>query len=197
MARVRLEGVTKRFGSVTAMDDVTLDIADGEFFAILGPPGAGKTTTLRTILGLEKPDAGRVLLDDEDVTEVWPGDRDIAIVFQNLALYPDKTVYDNLAFPLKQRKLPKAEIDERVQRAANVLKSSRCSSASPRSSRAASASASRSAAPSCATRACYLFDEPLSALDALLRLEMRGELSTSSATSTARWSTSRTTRSRP
>ena len=92
------------------MDEVRLDIADGEFFAILGPPGAGKTTTLRTILGLEKPDAGRVFLDDEDVTEMWPGDRDIAIVFQNLALYPDKTVFGNLAFPLKQRKLPKAEI---------------------------------------------------------------------------------------
>ena len=118
MARVQLDGVSKRFGTVTAMDDVTLDIADGEFFAILGPPGAGKTTTLRAILGLEKPDAGRILLDGEDVTDVWPGDRDIAIVFQNLALYPDKCVFGNLAFPLKQRKTPKAEIKERVQRAA-------------------------------------------------------------------------------
>ena len=176
MARVRLEGVSKRFGTVTAMDDVTLDIADGEFFAILGPPGAGKTTTLRAILGLEKPDSGRVLLDDEDVTDVWPGDRDIAIVFQNLALYPDKTVFGNLAFPLKQRKLPKSEIAERVQRAAKVLKIEPLLDRKP--AKLSGGERQRVAIGRAIVRdpRAYLFDEPLSALDALLRLEMRSEL---------------------
>jgi multiple sugar transport system ATP-binding protein len=176
MARVRLEGVSKRFGNVTAMDDVTLDIADGEFFAILGPPGAGKTTTLRAILGLEKLDAGRVLLDDEDVTEVWPGDRDIAIVFQNLALYPDKTVFGNLAFPLKNRKLPKAEIQERVQRAAKVLKIEALLDRKP--AKLSGGERQRVAIGRAIVRdpRAYLLDEPLSALDALLRLEMRSEL---------------------
>jgi multiple sugar transport system ATP-binding protein len=176
MARVRLEGVSKRFGNVTAMDDVTLDIADGEFFAILGPPGAGKTTTLRAILGLEKPDSGRVLLDDEDVTEMWPGDRDIAIVFQNLALYPDKTVFGNLAFPLKQQKLPKSEISERVQRAAKVLKIEPLLERKP--AKLSGGERQRVAIGRAIVRdpRAYLFDEPLSALDALLRLEMRSEL---------------------
>jgi multiple sugar transport system ATP-binding protein len=176
MARVQLDGVTKRFGSVTAMDDVTLDIADGEFFAILGPPGAGKTTTLRAILGLEKPDAGRILLDGENVTDVWPGDRDIAIVFQNLALYPDKSVFDNLAFPLRQRKTPKAEITERVQRAAKVLKIEPLLDRKP--GKLSGGERQRVAIGRAIVRdpRAYLFDEPLSALDALLRLEMRSEL---------------------
>ena len=106
MASLRLEGVTKRFGQVTALNDVSLEIEDGEFFAVLGPPGAGKTTLLRTIVGLEKPDEGDVYADGERITDVYPGDRDIAIMFQNLALYPDKTVFGNLAFPLRQTKVP-------------------------------------------------------------------------------------------
>src|SRR6267378_1384778 len=114
MSSLRIENVTKRFGEVTALKDVTLDIEDGEFFAVLGPPGAGKTTLLRTIVGLEKPDEGDVYADGERITDVYPGDRDIAIMFQNLALYPDKTVFGNLAFPLRQRKLPKSEIERRV-----------------------------------------------------------------------------------
>ena len=176
MARIRLEGVSKRFGPVTAMDDVTLDIADGEFFAILGPPGAGKTTTLRAILGLETLDSGRVLLDEEDVTEMWPGDRNIAIVFQNLALYPDKSVYNNLAFPLKQHKVPKAEIAERVQRAAKVLKIEGLLDRKP--AKLSGGERQRVAIGRAIVRdpRAYLFDEPLSALDALLRLEMRSEL---------------------
>ncbi len=121
VATIRLENITKRFGPITALDGVSFDVKDGEFFAILGPPGAGKTTTLRTIVGLEAPEEGDVFLDDERVTDAWPGDRDISIVFQNLALYPDKTVYNNLAFPLKQRKVAKDEIKRRVGETAKVL----------------------------------------------------------------------------
>src|SRR5438034_11493693 len=114
MSRLSLDHVTKRFGKVTALKNVSLEIADGEFFAVLGPPGAGKTTLLRTIVGLERPDEGDVYADGERITDVYPGDRDIAIMFQNLALYPDKPVFGNLAFPLRQAKVPRREIDRKT-----------------------------------------------------------------------------------
>ena len=137
-----------------ALNDVSFDVTDGEFFAMLGPPGAGKTTTLRTIVGLETPDEGDVYIDDERVNDVWPGDRDISIVFQNLALYPDKTVFDNLAFPLKQHKRAEEGDHARASsRRRGRCTSSTCSTASRASCRAASASASRSGARSCAIRA--------------------------------------------
>ena len=142
----------ERFGNVTALNDVSLEIEDGEFFAVLGPPGAGKTTLLRTIVGLEKPDSGDVYADEERITDVYPGDRDIAIMFQNLALYPDKTVFGNLAFPLKQRKLPKDEIRERVEKTAAILHIEHLLKRKPGSSRAASGSGSRWAGRSSATR---------------------------------------------
>ena len=123
MSRVQIAGVTKRFPEVTALDGIELDIADGEFFCVLGPPGAGKTTLLRTIVGLERPEEGRVLIGGTDVTDLVPGDRNVSIVFQNLALYPDKTVYDNLAFPLRQgrKKVASSEIDRRVRETAALL----------------------------------------------------------------------------
>src|SRR5207248_10825754 len=120
-ASLRVENVTKRVGATTALKNVSLEVEDGEFFAVLGPPGAGKTTLLRTIVGLERPDEGRVYADGEPITDVYPGDRDIAIMFQNLALYPDKTVFGNLAFPLRQAKTPKEEIRKRVSRTAEIL----------------------------------------------------------------------------
>ncbi len=176
MASVRLENITKTFGSTTALNDVSFEVNDGEFFAILGPPGAGKTTTLRTIVGLEKPDQGDVYLDDERVTDAWPGDRDISIVFQNLALYPDKTVYNNLAFPLKQRKLPKDEIDRRVQAVAETLRIPHLLKRKP--GKLSGGERQRVALGRAIIRdpKAYLLDEPISALDALLRLEMRTEL---------------------
>ena len=176
MARIRLEGVTKRFGPVTALRDVSLDIADGEFFAVLGPPGAGKTTLLRTIVGLEKPDEGEILADERRITDVFPGDRDIAIMFQNLALYPDKSVYGNLAFPLKQAKVPREEIRRRVQETAAKLHIEPLLERKP--GKLSGGERQRVALGRVLVRdACaLLLDEPLSALDAMLRLEMRAEL---------------------
>jgi len=168
--------VTKRFGKITALNGVTLDIHDGEFFAVLGPPGAGKTTLLRTIVGLETPEEGDVYADGERITDVYPGDRDIAILFQNLALYPDKTVFRNLAFPLRQAKVPKDEIRRRVSRTAEILHIEHLLDRKP--AKLSGGERQRVALGRALVRdpRAFLFDEPLSALDALLRLEMRAEL---------------------
>ena len=176
MAAITLSGVEVRYGATVALRDVSLDIADGEFFAVLGPPGAGKTTLLRTIVGLETPVAGDVLIDGERVNDVWPGDRDISIVFQNLALYPDKSVYDNLNFPLKQRKVPKPEAKRRIEETAKILRITHLMDRKP--GKLSGGERQRVALGRAMVRdpRAYLFDEPLSALDALLRLEMRIEL---------------------
>ncbi len=176
MATLRLDNVTKRFGRVTALDRVSLEIADGEFFAVLGPPGAGKTTLLRTIVGLEQPEEGDVYADGERITDTYPGDRDIAIMFQNLALYPDKTVAGNLAFPLRQQRLPKAEIEQRVARTAETLRITHLLGRKP--GKLSGGERQRVALGRTLVRdpRALLLDEPLSALDALLRLEMRSEL---------------------
>ena len=176
MAGIRLDNVTKRFGAVTALDGVSLEIEDGEFFAVLGHPGAGKTTMLRTIVGLETPEEGDVYAGDERITDVYPGDRDIAIMFQNLALYPDKSVYDNLAFPLRQAKVPKQQIAQRVAEVAGVLRIEPLLKRKP--AKLSGGERQRVALGRAMVRdpRALLLDEPLSALDALLRLEMRAEL---------------------
>jgi multiple sugar transport system ATP-binding protein len=176
MASVGLENITVRFGSVTALNDVSLAIEDGEFMAVLGPPGAGKTTLLRTIVGLETPVEGDVFADGERITETYPGDRDIAIMFQNLALYPDRSVFDNLAFPLKQAKAPRAEIKKRVGDTAAVLHIEHLLKRKP--GKLSGGERQRVALGRAMVRdpRVLLLDEPLSALDALLRLEMRVEL---------------------
>jgi multiple sugar transport system ATP-binding protein len=176
MASIGLRDVTVRFGSTVALNGVTLDVEDGEFFAVLGPPGAGKTTMLRTIVGLDTPASGDVLIDGERANDVWPGDRDLSIVFQNLALYPDKTVFNNLYFPLKQRKMPKAEARERIDQTAKMLRIGHLLDRKP--GKLSGGERQRVALGRAMVRdpRAFLFDEPLSALDALLRLEMRSEL---------------------
>ncbi|MCS7202816.1 MAG: ATP-binding cassette domain-containing protein, partial [Dictyoglomus sp.] len=118
---VFLDHVRKVFGNVIAVDDVSLKISGGEFFVLLGPSGCGKTTTLRIIAGLEKADSGRVYIDGRDVTDLPPKDRDIAMVFQDYALYPHMRVFDNIAFPLKIRKASKQEISKRVREVVELL----------------------------------------------------------------------------
>src|SRR4051812_1981597 len=123
MADIRLEGVTRRFGQTTAVSGLSLDIRDGEFVVLLGPTGAGKTTTLRLIAGLERPDAGRITIAGRDVTAASPAERDVALVFQQYSLYPHLSVYDNLAFPLRApvRRIPTDEIDRKVREVATML----------------------------------------------------------------------------
>ncbi|HYC06932.1 MAG TPA: ATP-binding cassette domain-containing protein, partial [Candidatus Binatia bacterium] len=121
MATVTFEHVVKKYGEVLAVDDLNLDIQDGEFMVLVGPSGCGKTTSLRMIAGLEEITAGELKIGDRVVNDVAPKDRDIAMVFQSYALYPHKTVRDNLAFGLKLRKVPKQDIDRRVKEAADIL----------------------------------------------------------------------------
>jgi multiple sugar transport system ATP-binding protein len=177
MARVLLQNVTKIFdGKVTAVSDFSLDVADGEFMVVVGPSGCGKTTTLRLIAGLEKPTSGEIYIGDTLVNDVPPKDRDIAMVFQNYALYPHMTVYQNLAFALKLRKLPKPEIKKRVKEAAGLLGIERLLNRKPRA--LSGGQRQRTALGRAIVRnpKAFLFDEPLSNLDANLRVTMRVEL---------------------
>src|SRR5918911_5528113 len=121
MAEVRIEGVSRLYGEVRAVDDLTLTIPDKEFVTLLGPSGCGKTTTLNMVAGLVDVTAGEIFIGGRDPTDVDPKDRDIAMVFQNYALYPSKTVAQNMAFPLEMRKVPRPEIQRRVERAAKIL----------------------------------------------------------------------------
>jgi len=178
MADVRLEGVTKRFGDVAAIDNLSLDIADGELLVLLGPTGAGKTTTLRMVAGLERPDAGRVEIGGLDVSIEPPAVRDVAFVFQQYSLYPHLTVYDNLAFPLRSpaRRLPEDQVRKRVQDVAALLHIE--GKLANKATRLSGGEMQRVAIGRALVRApaIYLMDEPLSSLDAKLRAELRLEL---------------------
>ena len=121
MARVVLKDITKRFGDVVAVNRVNLEIEDGKFTVLLGPSGCGKTTTLRCIAGLEIPDEGEIFIGDTLVNEVPPKDRNVAMVFQSYALYPHMTVFDNISFPLRLRKVDRSEIESKVREAAGLL----------------------------------------------------------------------------
>jgi multiple sugar transport system ATP-binding protein len=176
MARVVLENVVKTYGEVTAVRDVSFTVEDGEFVALVGPSGCGKTTTLNLIAGLIPISGGDIRIGDRVVTTLDPKDRDIAMVFQNYALYPNKTVARNLAFPLQMRKLPAAEIERKVAEAARVLDITHLLERKPRE--LSGGQQQRVALGRALVRdpRAFLMDEPLSNLDAKLRVQMRTEL---------------------
>jgi multiple sugar transport system ATP-binding protein len=178
MAEVSLLDVSKRFGAVQAVRGLSLAIADGEFVVLLGPTGAGKTTTLRLIAGLERPEAGSVVIRGRDVTRDVPAERDVAFVFQQYSLYPHLTVYDNLAFPLRSpaRRMDEAFIRRRVQQVAELLHIEQ--KLANRATALSGGEMQRVAIGRALVRepAVYLMDEPLSSLDAKLRAELRLEL---------------------
>ena len=178
MANVALRHISKSFGQTHAVRDLSLVINDGEFVVLLGPSGAGKTTTLRLITGLEHPDQGSITINGRDVTRDPPGTRDIAFVFQQYSLYPHQTVYDNLAFPLRSpaHRIPEPAIRKRVERTAELLHIS--GKLGNRATRLSGGEMQRVAIGRALVRdpAIYLMDEPLSSLDAKLRAELRLEL---------------------
>lgn len=177
MASVTLKDVKKTYpGKVVGVQRSNLEILDKEFMVLVGPSGCGKTTTLRMIAGLEEISEGSIYIGDRLVNDVLPKDRDIAMVFQNYAIYPHMTVYENMSFGLRQRKLPKREIDERVSRAAKVLGIEHLLDRRPKA--LSGGQRQRVAVGRAIVRqpAVFLFDEPLSNLDAKMRVEMRKEL---------------------
>jgi ABC-type sugar transport system ATPase subunit len=176
MARVTFDNVTKRFGEVTALHDFSLEIQDGEFVVLVGPSGSGKTTALRLIAGLEAISEGEIRVGDRVVNRLAPRDRDIAMVFQDYALYPQMTVYENLAFGLKMRKMSRAEIDRRVRHAAEMLDIGELLQRKPRA--LSGGQRQRVALGRAIVREpqAFLMDEPLSNLDAKLRAQTRSEI---------------------
>jgi multiple sugar transport system ATP-binding protein len=176
MARLKITGLHKFYGQTHAVRGVDLDIPEGEFAVLVGPSGCGKSTLLRTIAGLEQVDRGTVAIDGEVVNDVRPRDRDVAMVFQNYALYPYMNVFENIAFGLRARKFPKDEIDSRVRRAAQMLDIAALLERLPR--QLSGGQRQRVAIGRAIVRDArlFLFDEPLSNLDAKLRDEMRGEI---------------------
>ncbi|MEO1308687.1 MAG: ABC transporter ATP-binding protein, partial [Pseudomonadota bacterium] len=178
MAEVSLHNVTKAFGKTVAVDDVTMTVPDGAFVVLLGPTGAGKTTTLRLISGLDRPDSGEILIGGRPVVEETPAQRDVAMVFQQYSLYPHMTVRDNLAFPLRSPILqtPKNEVARKVAEVAEVLRISH--KLDNKATALSGGEMQRVSIGRALVRnpAIYLMDEPLSSLDAKLRADLRVEL---------------------
>src|SRR5258706_4240643 len=176
MAEVALRNVVKRFDEVEAVRNISLDIPDNEFVVLVGPSGCGKSTTLRMIAGLEEVSAGEILIGGDVVNDVPPKDRDIAMVFQNYALYPHMTVFENMSFGLRLRRRPKAEIRTRVEHAAKILDITELLDRRPK--QLSGGQRQRGAMGRAIVRnpKVFLFDEPLSNLDAKLRVQMRTEI---------------------
>ena len=178
MSALRLTGLTKTYAGHDrpALSNLNLDVPPGEFLVLVGPSGCGKSTALRSIAGLEEPDSGTIRIGERDVTNLPPRDRDIAMVFQNYALYPHMTVFDNLAFGLKLRKTPREEIDKRVKDAANTLGLTRYLDRKPKALSGGERQRVALGRALVRSPSVFLFDEPLSNLDAQLRVQMRAEL---------------------
>jgi multiple sugar transport system ATP-binding protein len=177
MAGIRIEHVTKSYGGLTVLKDFSLDIADGEYVVLVGPSGCGKSTMLKILAGLEEASSGKVTIGDRDVTDLAPGDRDIAMVFQNYALYPHLTVRKNMGFGLKMRGTAAAEIERRVSEAAKILAIDHLLDRRPRA--LSGGQRQRVALGRAIVREplAFLMDEPLSNLDAKLRVHTRAEIS--------------------
>jgi len=177
MARIAFQGIAKRFGDVSVIEQLDLEIYDHEFMVFVGPSGCGKSTALRMIAGLEEPSEGTLVIGDRVVNEVHPKDRDVAMVFQSYALYPHMTVRENIAFGLRIRKMPDAEIDKLVDEAAGILGLKPLLDRKPKA--LSGGQRQRVALGRAIVRkpAVFLFDEPLSNLDAELRVQMRAEIS--------------------
>ena len=176
MASIVFDHITKSFDETKAVDDLNIEVADGEFLVLVGPSGCGKTTALRMLAGLEDISSGRILIGDRVVNNVAPGARNVAMVFQSYALYPHMTVYDNLAFGLRNYKVPKQEIDRRVQSAAKTLELDTMLKRKPK--QLSGGQRQRVALGRAIVREpeAFLMDEPLSNLDAALRLQTRAEI---------------------
>ena len=176
IASLSANNISKSFGATRVLDDISFQVADGEFCALLGPSGCGKSTLLRLVAGLENASGGDISIGDQRVDHLPPRDRDIAFVFQNYALYPHMTVYENLAFSLRLRRLPKDEIEKRVAEAAGLLEIGQLLSHKPQ--QLSGGQRQRVAVGRAIVRQpkIFLFDEPLSNLDASLRANMRVEL---------------------
>ena len=176
MAGIRLVNLIKRYGKVEAVKNVNLEVRDGEFTVLVGPSGCGKSTTLRMIAGLEDISAGEIYIGEKLVNDLAPKNRDIAMVFQEYALYPHMTVYDNMAFSLRMRGFSKGEIEQRVRESAEILGLDELLQRKPRE--LSGGQRQRVALGRAIVRkpVVFLFDEPLSNLDAKLRVHMRAEL---------------------
>ena len=176
MARIQLKNITKRWGATTAVEPLSLDIADGEFLVLLGPSGCGKTTTMRMVAGLEDPSAGEVWIGDRCVNLLEPKDRDVAMVFQSYGLYPNMTVAENIGFPLKIRGLPVAEIGPKVLKAAQQVELTDYMQRRPKELSGGQRQRVALARAIVRQPAVFLMDEPLSNLDAKLRVTMRAHI---------------------
>ena len=176
MSNLRIKGLTKRYGNVKALDDFSLEIKSGEFMVLLGPSGCGKTTAIRCIAGLISPSSGQIYIDDELVNNLPPKNRDIAMVFQNYALYPHMSVYDNIAFPLKMRKKSRLYTEQKINEVANLLGMIDLLNRKPKE--LSGGQMQRVALGRALVREpkVFLMDEPLSNLDAKLRMYMRTEI---------------------
>jgi putative spermidine/putrescine transport system ATP-binding protein len=174
--KLRIEGVRKAYGSVVALQATSLDVRDGEFVTLLGPSGSGKTTLLHAVAGLTEPDEGRVLIDDVDVTYLAPNRRDLGMVFQNYALFPHLSVFENIAFPLRMRRCPRSELDQRVRDALKLVQLEHTATRLPRE--LSGGQQQRVALARCVVYrpSIVLMDEPLGALDKKLREQMQAEI---------------------
>jgi multiple sugar transport system ATP-binding protein len=176
MAEIKLKGITKAWGAVIGVNNIDLEIRDKEFMVFLGPSGCGKTTTMRMIAGLEDPTSGEIRIDGEIVNEVDARDRDVAMVFQSYALYPNMTIYDNIRFPLKMRGIPSADHDRLVRKAAEMVELGDYLDRKPRALSGGQRQRAALARAIVREPQVFLMDEPLSNLDAKLRLTMRAQL---------------------